>query len=111
MPFGRCHVERCPFVLASAISERQYETAFKEDPMSQDYQYQVGFGNHFATEALPNALPQGRNSPQMPPYGLIAEQISGTAFTAKRHENRRTWYYRIRPSVMTEGTFKPFAKG
>ncbi|HEU5276731.1 MAG TPA: homogentisate 1,2-dioxygenase [Xanthobacteraceae bacterium] len=63
-------------------------------------QYQSGFGNQFATEALPGALPVGRNSPQKPPYGLYAEQISGTAFTAPRHENRRTWTYRIKPSVV-----------
>jgi homogentisate 1,2-dioxygenase len=62
--------------------------------------YQSGFGNEFATEALPGALPQGRNSPQRCPYGLYAEQISGTAFTAPRHGNRRSWLYRIRPSVM-----------
>ena len=62
--------------------------------------YLSGFGNEFATEALPGALPQGRNSPQRCPYGLYAEQISGTAFTAPRHANRRSWLYRIRPSVM-----------
>jgi hypothetical protein len=58
-----------------------------------------GFGSHFATEAVPGALPQGRNSPQKPPFGLYAEQLSGTAFTAPRHENRRTWLYRTRPSA------------
>ncbi|HYL71827.1 MAG TPA: homogentisate 1,2-dioxygenase, partial [Candidatus Dormibacteraeota bacterium] len=47
-------------------------------------QYLSGFGNHFATEALPGALPQGRNSPQRCAYGLYAEQYSGTAFTAPR---------------------------
>ena len=61
--------------------------------------YQTGFGNHFATEAIPGALPIGRNSPQKPPYGLYAEQLSGTAFTAPRHENRRSWLYRLRPSA------------
>ena len=66
--------------------------------------YLSGFGNEFATEALPGALPQGRNSPQRCPYGLYAEQISGTAFTAPRHANRRSWLYRIRPSV----THRPF---
>ena len=58
-----------------------------------------GFGNHFTTEALEGALPQGQNSPQKPPFGLYAEQISGTAFTAPRSENKRTWFYRVRPSV------------
>ena len=61
--------------------------------------YMTGFGNHFATEAVAGALPVGRNSPQKPPFGLYTEQLSGTAFTAPRHENRRTWMYRLRPSA------------
>ena len=61
--------------------------------------YQSGFGNEFASEALSGALPVGRNSPQRCPYGLYAEQLSGTAFTAPRAENRRSWLYRIRPSA------------
>jgi homogentisate 1,2-dioxygenase len=61
--------------------------------------YQSGFGGHFETEAVPGALPQGRNSPQRPAFGLYAEQLSGTAFTAPRHENRRSWLYRMRPSA------------
>ncbi|HVH75600.1 MAG TPA: homogentisate 1,2-dioxygenase [Stellaceae bacterium] len=62
--------------------------------------YLSGFGNEHQSEALPGALPQGQNSPQKPPKGLYAEQISGTAFTAPRAENRRSWLYRIRPSAM-----------
>ena len=62
--------------------------------------YQSGFGNEFASEALEGALPVGRNSPQRCPYGLYAEQLSGTAFTAPRADSRRSWLYRIRPSVM-----------
>ena len=62
--------------------------------------YQSGFGNTFETEVLPSALPVGRNSPQRVPYGLYAEQLSGTAFTAPRASNRRSWLYRIRPSAM-----------
>jgi homogentisate 1,2-dioxygenase len=62
--------------------------------------YLTGFGNEFATEALPGALPAHRNSPQRVAYGLYAEQISGTAFTAPRSHNRRTWMYRIRPGAM-----------
>ncbi|MBL0947859.1 MAG: homogentisate 1,2-dioxygenase [Brevundimonas sp.] len=58
-----------------------------------------GFGNHFSTEAVPGALPVGRNSPQQTPLGLYAEQLSGTAFTAPRTENRRSWLYRLRPSA------------
>ncbi len=61
--------------------------------------YLSGFGNEFATEAVAGALPAGQNSPQRPPLGLYAEGISGTAFTAPRSENRRSWLYRIRPSA------------
>ena len=64
--------------------------------------YQSGFGNEFATEALAGALPVGRNSPQRAPYGLYAEQLSGTAFTAPRADSRRSWLYRIRPAAMHE---------
>ncbi len=64
--------------------------------------YQTGFGNEFATEAVEGALPVGRNSPQKAPLGLYAEQLSGTAFTVPRAFNKRTWKYRIRPSVMHE---------
>src|SRR5450755_3764396 len=62
--------------------------------------YQSGFGNEFATEALAGALPVGQNSPQRAPYGLYVEQLSGTAFTAPRGANRRSWLYRIRPAAM-----------
>ena len=68
--------------------------------------YMSGFGNDFETEALPGALPQGQNSPQVCPYGLYAEQLSGTAFTAPRGQNQRTWCYRIRPSVQHIGRFR-----
>jgi homogentisate 1,2-dioxygenase len=68
--------------------------------------YQSGFGGEFATEALPGALPQGQNSPQTVAYGLYAEQLSGTAFTAPRHVNRRSWLYRTRPAVK-HGAFRP----
>ncbi len=67
-------------------------------------QYLSGFGNHFSTEAKPGALPSGQNSPQRSPLGLYAEQHNGTAFTAPRPENFRSWVYRIRPSV-THGSF------
>src|ERR1700728_4207860 len=62
--------------------------------------YQSGFGNEFATEAHPGGLPVGQNAPQHAPLGLYTEQLSGSPFTAPRHLNRRTWTYRIRPSVM-----------
>ncbi|MFO1072409.1 MAG: homogentisate 1,2-dioxygenase [Geminicoccaceae bacterium] len=64
--------------------------------------YMPGFGNDFETEAPPGALPQGQNSPQRCAYGLYAEQLSGTAFTAPRGQsNERTWCYRIRPRCTT----------
>ncbi|HET7261605.1 MAG TPA: homogentisate 1,2-dioxygenase [Casimicrobiaceae bacterium] len=65
-----------------------------------ELRYHSGFGNEIATEALPGALPIGQNSPQRCPYGLYAEQLSGTAFTAPRGANRRTWLYRIRPAAV-----------
>src|SRR5262245_61052357 len=74
---------------------------------SQELQYQSGCGNEFATEAIPGALPQGRNSPQRAPHGLYAELISGTAFTAPRALNRRTWMYRRQPSVVS-GAYAPY---
>jgi homogentisate 1,2-dioxygenase len=71
--------------------------------------YQSGFGNHFSSEALQGALPE-QNSPQRCPYGLYAEQMSGTAFTAPRAANRRSWLYRIRPAV-THRAFRPVDHG
>ena len=72
----------------------------------KNFEYQTGFGNEFATEAVEGALPVGRNSPQQAPLGLYAEQLSGTAFTVPRAFNKRSWTYRIRPSVVHE----PFSK-
>ena len=69
-------------------------------------EYMSGFGNEFATEVLEGALPAGQNSPQKVPYGLYAEQFSGTAFTAPRHLNRRSWLYRIRPAAVMSSSFK-----
>ena len=60
---------------------------------------QGGFGNHITSEAILGAVPQNQNNPQKPPFGLYAEQISGSAFTQKRTENLRSWMYRIIPSV------------
>ena len=73
---------------------------------SPPLRYLSGFGNEHATEAVPGALPAGQNSPQRCALGLYAEQLSGTAFTAPRAENRRAWLYRARPSVM-HGRFEP----
>ena len=90
---------------------------FEHDPESQgaetgygkstshDTSYMSGFGNDFETEALPGALPQGQNSPQRCPYGLYAEQLSGTPFTAPRGANARSWLYRMRPSVKHASRF------
>ncbi len=72
--------------------------------MSDEVRYQTGFGNEFATEAVAGGLPQGQNAPQKHPLGLYTEQFSGTPFTAPRATNRRTWTYRIRPSV----THRPY---
>jgi homogentisate 1,2-dioxygenase len=61
--------------------------------------YQTGFGGHFESEAVAGALPEGRNSPQRPAFGLYTEQLSGSSFTSPRHENRRSWLYRMRPTA------------
>jgi homogentisate 1,2-dioxygenase len=76
----------------------------------RELQYQSGFGNEFATEAVEGALPVGQNAPQRSKLGLYTEQFSGTAFTAPRAVNRRTWTYRIRPSV-THKPFEPYEPG
>jgi homogentisate 1,2-dioxygenase len=70
-----------------------------------ELRYQHGFGNEHESEALPGAMPVGQRSPQRPPYGLYAEQLSGTSFTAPRAANQRSWLYRIRPSVR-HGAFR-----
>ncbi|MEA1072671.1 homogentisate 1,2-dioxygenase [Sphingomonas sp. LY160] len=74
--------------------------------MTETLHYLTGFGGHFGSEAVEGALPKGRNSPQRPPFGLYAEQVSGSAFTAARHENRRSWLYRMRPTA----DHRPFVK-
>src|SRR3954465_7738735 len=74
-------------------------------PGTGEPNYPSGFGNGFETEALPGALPIGRNSPQRCPYGLYAEQLSGSPFTAPRASNERSWLYRIRPTVANWGRF------
>ena len=70
-----------------------------------DMNYLSGFGNEHASEALKGTLPDGQNSPQVVNHGLYAEQLSGSPFTAPRTHNKRTWLYRIRPSVVS----KPFS--
>ena len=72
--------------------------------------YNSGFSNEFTTEAVAGALPVGQNSPQKAPLGLYAEQLSGTAFTAPRAENRRSWLYRIRPTA-NHPAYEPHGQG
>lgn len=72
--------------------------------------YLAGFGNEFATEAVPKALPEGQNSPQHHPLGLISELLSGATFTAPRAQNRRSYLFRIRPSVGAP-EYRPLASG
>src|SRR5215475_8999913 len=79
-------------------------------PAAPSPAYQSGFGNSFATEAAPGALPKGQNAPQKAPLGLYAEQLSGTAFTAPRHENRRSWLYRMRPTA-NHPAYRPYTEG
>ncbi len=67
--------------------------------MGEALRYMTGFGGHFESEAVEGALPKGRNSPQRPAFGLYTEQLSGSSFTAPRHENRRSWLYRMRPTA------------
>ncbi len=81
----------------------------QRDARTANAGYMSGFGNEFATEAVPGTLPQGQNSPQQVAHGLYAEQLSGTAFTAPRAENRRSWLYRIRPAAMHD-TFVQYPK-
>ena len=78
------------------------------------FNYLTGFGNHFSTEAIEGVLPQGQNSPQSLPENLYAEQLSGSAFTAPRGKNLRSWLYKKKPSVSpakfelyTENPFLP----
>jgi homogentisate 1,2-dioxygenase len=79
----------------------------RDVPFAAPESHLSGFGNEFASEAVSGALPRGRNSPQRAPFDLYPELISGTAFTAPRHENRRSWLYRCQPSVVS-GRYEPF---
>src|SRR6185295_6444261 len=76
--------------------------------MTDALRYMSGFGGHFETEAVAGALPKGRNSPQRPAFGLYTEQLSGSSFTSPRHENRRSWLYRMRPTA-DHRPFTPYA--
>src|ERR1700751_6617 len=73
--------------------------------------YMSGFGNSFESEALAGALPVGRNSPQKVNFGLYAEQLSGSPFTAPQSTNQRSWLYRIRPGVRHTGRSQKIDRG
>lgn len=92
-----------------AARTRETENSVMHDKIN-GLQYLSGFGNHHSSQAEPGALPVGQNSPQKAPLGLYAEQLSGTAFTAPRSENQRSWLYKIRPSVL-HSKFKAHEKG
>ncbi|KAF8181308.1 homogentisate 1,2-dioxygenase [Pholiota molesta] len=89
-----------PLSTTGATAQGVYATTPTEkDP----YTYQVGFGNRFASEALPGILPQGQNMPQKNKYELYTEGLTGASFVAPRSENLSAWLYRIRPSVAHQG--------
>ena len=85
-------------------------TTLQPSSITSTLTYMSGFGNEFATEAVAGALPVGRNSPQRVAHGLYAEQLSGTAFTAPRSHNRRSWLYRVRPAAVHR-PFEPMDDG
>merc|ERR1712180_436681 len=94
---------------ASRASLPPSMTSSVTDLGAEELRYQSGFGNEFAScdPRCPGALPEGQNNPQRCKYGLYAEQLSGTAFTAPRKSNQRSWLYRILPSVKHQ-PFVPF---
>ncbi|KAG7444799.1 homogentisate 1,2-dioxygenase [Guyanagaster necrorhizus] len=73
--------------------------SYVSSPSGDPYKYQVGFGNRFASEAIPGTLPQGQNHPQKNKYGLYMEGMTGSPFIAPRHQNLHAFMYRIRPSL------------
>lgn len=99
IPSGRRHLSSVPGATAAG--------SFSTKPTEKDpYTYQVGFGNRFASEAVPGTLPVGQNNPQKCKYDLYAEQMTGTSFVAPRSENKNAWLYKIRPSVAHQGFTK-----
>lgn len=81
------------------MDQRSTDVVIAKSRAQSNEGYMPGFGNDFETEALEGALPVGQNSPQRCPYGLYAEQLSGSPFTAPRVSNNRSWLYRMRPTV------------
>jgi homogentisate 1,2-dioxygenase len=98
-------------ILAKGHAADRSAGTTRKPAVQQAPRYMSGFGNTFETEALPGALPVGRNSPQKVNYGLYAEQLSGSPFTAPQATNERSWLYRIRPSVRHTGRFEKIDKG
>lgn len=96
--FGSKESFRCRYL--SIPDDKLKEAAQTPFSMETEIKYQSGFGNYFESESLVGALPKNQNSPQKAPLGLYPEQLSGSAFTVARGENKRTWFYRIRPSVV-----------
>ncbi|CAN5759414.1 homogentisate 1,2-dioxygenase [soil metagenome] len=94
----------------AAARLRPASDARRADGDFTDVQYQRGFANELSSEAMPGALPDHQTSPQRPAYGLYTESLTGTSFTAPRQESRRSWVYRIRPSVVG-GPFKAIDAG
>lgn len=87
--------------------ERNYTRLVMIDNEKTALKYLSGFGNEHSSEAFAGALPEGQFSPQKQAYGLYAEKFSTSSFTAPRARNRRTWFYRIRPSVL-QGRYEEF---
>ncbi|GAA5920808.1 hypothetical protein JCM1841_005104 [Sporobolomyces salmonicolor] len=92
-----------PFATMATAQQAYSVDRSKQNKGADPYQYQVGFGNSFASEAIPDVLPVGQNSPQKVKFGLYAEQVTATAFVAPRHQNQKLWLYRMRPSVAHQG--------
>ena len=97
-------MKRASSSASSSSTDKRARTSTSTDSLEgagegDNLNYISGFGNTISSEALKGALPLGQNNPQRCPYGLYAEQLSGTAFTAPRDHNKRSWLYRIRPSV------------
>jgi homogentisate 1,2-dioxygenase len=83
-----------------AEKKRKLDQATKNTIQWSNLSYLHGLGNSFESEALENALPKGMNNPKKCPYGLYAEQLSGTSFTTPVLKNKKAWFYRIRPSAV-----------
>lgn len=75
--------------------------------IADPFTYMFGYGNEFATEAVPDSLPKLGNTPMRCPHGLYAEQLSGTTFTTPRVANKKTWLYKAKPSA-SHPPYKPY---